>query len=79
MIDVLKGTWIYKLQEKEDRDEAPEFTLQNIKEVVYQEDRNVPSILITFKDGATRLTHPAELNMRELEALTTWAENRRGG
>jgi len=35
-------------------------------------------ILITMKNGAVRLTHPHDLSMKELEALTTWAENLRG-
>lgn len=75
MVDVLKGAWIYKLNAKEDRKEAAEFQAVDIKEVVYEEEQNVPSILLTLKDGTQRLAHPHELNMRELEALTTWVEN----
>lgn len=78
MIDVLKGTWIYKLHSREDRNEAPEFQVSDLKEVVYEEEQNVPTILFTLKDGTQRLAHPHELNMKELEALTTWAENLKG-
>lgn len=78
MIDVLKGTWIYKLKAADDRDVQGEFGVRDIKEVVYEEERNVPSILIRLKDGTQRLSHPSELNMQELEALTTWAENFKG-
>ncbi len=78
MIDVLKGTWIYKLKAKEDRKSAPEFTASSIKEVIYKEENGVPSILIVTKDGARRFGHPYEFSMTELEALTSWAENLRG-
>lgn len=75
MIEVLKQTWVYKLHSGEDRKESPEFKASDIKEIVYEEDRGIPSILVTMKDGTQRLDHPAELNMKELEAVTTWAEN----
>lgn len=75
MIDVLKGTWIYKLQAGENRKPRAEFKAQDIKEVVYEEIGLKITILITLKDGTQRLDHPHDLNMKELEALTTWAEN----
>jgi hypothetical protein len=75
MIEVLKQTWIYKLQAGDDKKAAPEFTSSGIKEIVYEEDRGIPSILITLKDGTQRLDHPYGLNLKELEAVTTWAEN----
>lgn len=75
MVEVLKQTWIYKLQAGDDRKEAPEFTASDIKEIVYEEDRGIPSVLVTLKDGTQRLAHPYELNLKELEAVTTWAEN----
>lgn len=78
MIDVLKGAWIYKLHAGDDRKETPEFTPEDIKEVVYEEKGMMISVLVTLKDGTQRLAHPHDLNMRELEALTTWAENRKG-
>jgi hypothetical protein len=77
MIDVIKGTWIYKLQAGENRKETPEFISSRIKTVVYREEHSVPSILVILKDGSQRLDHPAEFNMKELEALTHWAENLR--
>lgn len=75
MIDVLKGAWIYKLHAGENRKALAEFTAADIKEAVYEEKGMVIRILITMKDGAQRLAHPHDLNMSELEALTTWAEN----
>jgi hypothetical protein len=75
MIDVLKGAWIYKLKAGENRKASGEFTAADIKEAVYEEKGLVITVLITLKDGAVRLAHPHDLNMRELEALTTWAEN----
>lgn len=78
MIEVLKGTWIYKLNAGDDRKASPEFTAADIKEAVYEERGMVIRVLITMKDGAQRLAHPHDLNMRELEALTTWAENLKG-
>jgi len=76
MIDVLKGTWIYKLHAGEDRKEAPEFKVADLKEIVYEELHQVPSLLVTMKDGRQRLAHPNDLNMIEIEALTSWAEDR---
>lgn len=78
MIEVLKGTWIYKFKAGKSRTAAGEFTAMDIKEVIFEEQGMVIRILITMKDGAVRVVHPDELNMRELEALTTWAENLRG-
>lgn len=75
MIEVLKGTWIYKLKAQEDRDALADFSSAEIKEVIYEEEHNVPTILIILKDGTRRVGHPTELSMKELEALTTWAEN----
>lgn len=75
MIEVLKQTWVYKLHDGENRKEAPEFISSDIKEIVYEEDRGIPSLLVTMKDGTQRFAHPAELNLKELEAVTTWAEN----
>lgn len=75
MIEILKETWVHKLRIREDRKEHPQFAASDIKEIVYEEDRGIPSVLITLKDGTQRLAHPAELNMKELEAVTTWAEN----
>lgn len=77
MIDVLKGTWVYKLHAGEDRKETPEFQIKDLKEIIYEELRSVPSLLITMTDGRQRLAHPNDLNMLEIEALTTWAEDRR--
>lgn len=75
MIDVLKGTWIYKLKAGEDRNAPADFSSSEIKDVIYEEEHNIPTILIILKDGTRRVGHPAELSMLELEALTTWAEN----
>jgi len=75
MVDVLKGTWIYKLKAKEDRESSPAFTASSIKDVVFQEDQGVPFLLIVAKDGIRRFGHPAEFSMTELEAITSWAEN----
>jgi len=77
MIDVLKSTWIYKLRSKEERYDA-DFTFSDIKDVIYEEDCNVPTILVILNDGTRRVGHPTEYRMAELEALTTWAENLRG-
>jgi hypothetical protein len=76
MIDVLKGTWVYKLHASEDRKETAEFKAEDLKEIVYEETRQVPSLLITMKDGRQRLSHPNDLNMLEIEAITSWAEDR---
>lgn len=76
MIDVLKGTWVYKLHAGEDRKEVPEIKTSDLKEIVYEETHSVPSLLITMKDGRQRLTHPNDLNMLEIEAITSWAEDR---
>jgi len=78
MIEVLKGTWIYKFKSGEDRKAHGEFTAADIKEAVYEEKGMVINVLITMKDGSQRLAHPHDLSMKELEALTTWAENLRG-
>lgn len=75
MIDVLKGAWIYKFNAGENRKALGEFKAADIKEAVYEEKGLVISVLITMKDGSQRLAHPHDLNMSELEALTTWAEN----
>lgn len=76
MIDILKGTWIYKLHAGENRKETAEFKVVDLKEIVYEELHQVPSLLITMKDGRQRLAHPNDLNMLEIEALTSWAEDR---
>lgn len=75
LIDVLKQTWISKLASGEDREETPRFTAADIKDVVYQEEHNVPSIIFTLKDDTQGLVYTNELNMKELEALAYWAEN----
>lgn len=78
MVDVLKGTWIYKFKAGDNKKALGTFTTADIQEAVYEEKGMTIRILITMKNGAVRLAHPHDLSMKELEALTTWAENLRG-